>query len=106
MQFSISITYETWDDSAYTAGDTDDKGYEIQDQKIGYQDLVRLIEVEGFTHPSSYPRVDGYTWLSADGILHNDGTIEYRSLHINSRSGYKLSRRKMNKLFRSAGIRT
>lgn len=45
--FSVSVTYETWDEESREAGDTDDKGYEYEDARMSLSDVVRELDNYG-----------------------------------------------------------
>lgn len=91
MSKKFSVTYERWDETALEAGDTDDRGFVIQDVSLG--DAIRIgLEARDPTYlnrPDPSDSRPGETrWLSFDKW--NDGTSEYyatgidetRSLHI------------------------
>src|SRR5258708_7642316 len=73
----FSVTYERWDESALEAGDTDDRGFVIQDVSLG--DAMRLgLEYNhpkcGFSEPND-SRVEYARWLNFHKW--NDGTHDY-----------------------------
>ena len=59
----LSKTYETWDESAFEAGDTDDRGYAWEDVSYTFKELCHLIKMEGFLYPSG-SHADANCWLS------------------------------------------
>ena len=103
MKYRVSKCYETWNDEAYEAGDTDDRGFVFQDQKMSLTDLINEIVNNGIISPSSWPirRLTDNTWLSSiDGDEnYTTGEKTYYSLHI------KASNRQMKRIFRQAGIK-
>lgn len=56
----ISTTYETWGGGALEVGETDDKGYEIENEEYDFRDLVRLLRNGGYSEDSGrwYSTVD------------------------------------------------
>lgn len=91
MRKNFAVTYERWSEADAEAGDTDDRGYVIEDCSL--TDAIRLgLEVRypdwaGACEPSD-SRADHARWLTF--YRWNDGTREYyrtgieeqRSLHI------------------------
>lgn len=46
--FRVSKTYETWDEEALDAGDTDAKGYEYEDEPMSLREVLRELDRGGF----------------------------------------------------------
>ena len=73
----ISTTYETFDEDALDAGETDDRDYEIESEEYAFRDLVRLFRNGGYTEDSG-------AWYST-GDAETDfrtGEVTNRSLHF------------------------
>lgn len=66
LTFVISETYETWDEEAVEIGETDDKGFNFEDEEYELDDLQDYIEKEGFTNASEVPVTNTGVWLSTD----------------------------------------
>jgi hypothetical protein len=101
MLFNVSITYSTWNDEAYEAGDTDDKGFEIQDEKMDLRELIKTIDEGGFNHLSTQPYDgSGSVWISnADGDTDMfTGETTYRNIHIDA------TPRNLKRIFKLAGL--
>jgi hypothetical protein len=103
MKYKVSKCYETWNEEALEAGDTDDRGFIFQDQKMSLTELVNEIVNSGITDPSTWPlrKITDSIWLSSvDGNEnYNTGEKTFYSLHI------KASNRQMRRIFRLAGIK-
>lgn len=107
MSKQFCVTYERWDESSCEAGETDDRGFVIQDVSLG--DAIRLgleytrPEWCGSCEPSD-SRIGHARWLTF--YRWNDGTREYyrtgieeqRSLHIPD-SVTASSRKRIARLF-------
>jgi len=75
--FTVSKTYETWDEDALEAGETNDRGYEYEDENMSLRDVVREIENGRWEHdcmPFELPR--GATLLR---LYSADSDVDYRS---------------------------
>lgn len=72
---TISTTYETWDEEALEAGETDNKGYEIEKEEYNFRDLVRLFQNGGYTEG------DSSSWYST-----SDSDIDFRTGEHTNRS--------------------
>lgn len=92
----IAITYETWDEDALEAGDTDNRGwedeegvlFEDEDDKSAVQQAIEYLRNEGATQFSSDP-FEPRGWYSTDGNDFNSQNIRtgehtVRSFHLNS----------------------
>lgn len=91
MAKGFSVTFERWDEESVEAGDTDDRGFVIEDVTLG--DAIRLgLDARdpsylGHCEPNDSRR-DQVRWLSF--YKWNDGTCDYfttgveetRALHI------------------------
>lgn len=112
MPALFSVTYERWDEAATEAGDTDDRGFVIED--VSLRDACRLgLEYRepswsGACEPSD-SRVDCARWLTF--YQWNDctrdqierGISESRSLHFPD-SLTPSSRRRIARLFNAYGV--
>jgi len=85
----FSVTYERWDEESLECGDTDDRGYVVEN--VSLRDALREFDSRGLqVEPSSWPYDPAcpYGWFTADNT--NDGTREFyeqgiqesRSLHL------------------------
>lgn len=59
----LSMTYETWDEDALEAGETNDTGYVWEDIRYSFKELVHLIKSTGLVVSSCYPP-DAHGWVS------------------------------------------
>ena len=103
----FNVTYERWNESAYEAGDTDDRGFVIEN--VSLTDAIRLgLEARnpswlGHCEPndSNVTSARWFTWTRwNDGTRENieQGIDEQRSLHI-PESVTLSSRRRIARLF-------
>lgn len=106
QQPSYSITYETWDEEALEAGETNDRGFEVEDQPLtpdeydieeaqdkGLDPIAYLALKEisrgGFVEPSSsHPRPGENIWFSTvdDDIDIHSGERTQRAIHFKNLS--------------------
>lgn len=103
MKYKVTKCYETWNQEAVDAGDTDDRGFVFQDQKMSLTELVNEIVNSHIIGPSTWPlrKITDNIWLSSvDGDENYiTGEKTFYSLHI------KASNRQMKRIFRQAGIK-
>lgn len=73
----ISITYETWDEESLEAGETDDRGFEIESEEYDFRDLIQLMRDGGYSEDSG-------NWFSTPDPERDFQTGEetFRSLHF------------------------
>ena len=78
----VSTTYETWDEEAMAAGETDDKGYELENEALEFRDLVHLFKTEGFSVGDTVPSL--YSWYSTseEEIDFRTGEQIIRAIHF------------------------
>ena len=111
MVTGFSVTFERWNESAFEAGDTDDRGYVIEDCSLS--DAIRLGLEAQYPDWLNTPEINEYPVRSPRWLTFgkwNDGTHDYytsgieeqRSLHI-PESVTCASRRRICRLF---GVRT
>ena len=84
MKFKLSKIYETWTDEAVEYGETDDKGYEYQDQEFDtLDDVVNEITSEGYVEYSSSEYCEG-GWHNTvdDDINYATGERTIYSFHL------------------------
>lgn len=63
-RYKMNKTYETWDEEAIEAGDTDDRGFEYEDKEFdSLWDMADEIRDAGATEPSD-SRGGPHTWYS------------------------------------------
>jgi hypothetical protein len=73
----ISETYETWDEDAIEAGETDDSGFNFQAEEYSFRDLVQYIRREGFS------RQGETRWLETeDSTNYRTGEATRKALHF------------------------
>lgn len=85
-KYSMNKTYETWDEDALEAGDTDDKGFEYEDKEFdSLWDMAREIRDGGATESSDSHSANPHTWYSTpDGNQnYRTGETTYYSYHPN-----------------------
>jgi hypothetical protein len=103
MVTGFSVTYERWDESASEIGETDDRGFVIEN--VSFTDAVRIgLEARepswcSLPEPSD-SRIGDARWFTFGGYEQNwsDGIEEQRSLHIPD-SVTPSSRRRLARLF-------
>ena len=75
-----SITYETWDEDSIEVGETDDKGFEVQDEEIDMDGIIGVIEEFAFYQNNNS---HGFSLSTMDGdIDYRTGETTYRTIHI------------------------
>ena len=101
-KFLVSKTYEIWDEEAYEAGDTDDRGFIFEDQRMTAREIIEEIVNNGIQSASAtnWKKQISNVWLSSnDGIQdYQTGDTTYYSLHI------KASNRQLKRIYRLAGV--
>jgi len=103
--WTYSVTYSRWDEEALEAGDTDDKGFEIEDAEV--EDLEELLsDVEGIANwvewSSSPP--DGHSWIISEGDQDPSGEITNYALHIKRPDGQPLSKNEIATITKHLGL--
>ena len=78
----ISTTYETWDEEALEAGETDDKGYEIEREEYDFRDLVKLFREGGYTQGDTFPSLHSWYSTADSEIDYHTGKMTDRSIHF------------------------
>jgi len=65
MKFKVSKTYETWSESDIDACDTDNRGFEYENQEFTFSELVREFDWGGALEASVCPWDDTqrYAWI-------------------------------------------
>ena len=73
-KYTMSKTYEVWDEDSLEAGDTDDKGFEYEDREFdSLWDMADEIRDAGATEPSDSSG-GSRTWYTTP-----DGEVDYRT---------------------------
>jgi hypothetical protein len=90
--FLVSKTYEIWDEEAMEAGDTDDKGYEFQDQQMSPAELEKELVSEPY---GEWSNSTGTGWINTiDRIYDRDyfekGVEKKYALHFKKLDGSEL----------------
>ena len=106
MLFNVSKTYEIWDKESIELGETDDRGFEYEDNKLTLKELINEIKNNGFNEVSCWPWRNlpnhGYKpWLSTVDPYKDmvTGDVTNYSLHIDT------SNRNLVRIFKLAGIK-
>ena len=88
-QFFVSKTYENWDLEAREFGETNDRGYEFEDEPMSLRDVFRALRDMGGMEPSAIPLtrenvIHGRVWFyDLDGDEDwRTGDITHHSLHV------------------------
>lgn len=78
--FLVSVTYDTWDEQE--AGDTDDRGYEIEDDPCTLTEALRAIENIGTLDELqiSDDLIRGYS--ADEDINYRTGEVTMRAIHV------------------------
>ena len=86
----VSETYENWDEESLEMGDTDDRGFNFEDEDFTPAQLFRHMEREGYMNPSNYPvslRNADNTWISTEPEMDMySGDSEILSLHFSRKN--------------------
>jgi hypothetical protein len=87
-KYPINVTYEVWDEEALNAGDTDDRGFELEDEMMDVQDIVRYIGNNGFIHPSSssFDGIGGLNiiWWESEEQDYRTGDHKNTCIHLDN----------------------
>lgn len=86
----ISISYETWNEDALDAGDTDDRGWEDEegvlfeddDDGTPVEQAIRYLRDEGATEPSA-SHFNSRIWYEASDTDIRTGDVTNRHFHLN-----------------------
>jgi hypothetical protein len=63
----ISKTYQVFTPDSIEAGEPEDFGYMFEDEPHTFRELLRLIQMEGFTQPSCSPATGNpHEWLDTE----------------------------------------
>ena len=91
FKFTVSKTFETWDEDDIEHGGTDYRGFEYQDEQFSLRELLDEIKHNGFVEPA-HSWLEGeknkqtrtYNWLKTVDADENYQTGEktYYGLHI------------------------
>ena len=87
-QFFVSKTYDTWDEEALEAGDTDDRGFEFEDEPMTLREVLKALDGMGAVEPSRTltrsALVRGHVWFSTVDAEtnHRTGDVTNHALHI------------------------
>jgi hypothetical protein len=78
--FSVTKYYETWDEEALEAGETDDKGTDFEDEKMTAREAVHEIKDLGSFEFSESPfRVEEAVRLKRIWVMSADNETNYRT---------------------------
>lgn len=86
-KYHMSKTYETWDEDSTEAGETDERGFEYEDNEFdSLWAMAEEIRDAGATEPSDSHRPSPHTWYSTVDPEHNRAHFEkgedtYYSFH-------------------------
>jgi hypothetical protein len=78
---TYSITYQIWDEEAVEAGDTDDKGFLVVDEKVSLREFIEIFKDGGFIHPSCSDPMQADWWSNEPEMDPYTGEYEHRSFH-------------------------
>lgn len=82
LQFVMSETYETWDEEAVEIGETNDRGFNFEDEVYELDDLQDYLDREGFIHASESPVSSSRVWLSTESDTDfSSGDRTIKSIH-------------------------
>jgi hypothetical protein len=63
----ISKTYQVFTPESLEDGEPEDSGFMFEDEPHTFRELLRVIQRDGFTNPSSSPATgEPYEWLTTD----------------------------------------
>ena len=84
--FKVDKTYETWDEEALEAGETDDKGYDYEDEAMGLREVLRELHVSGpwqygGIHTRGQQRVMRFSTTDPD-VNYRTGEETSHTIHI------------------------
>ena len=84
--FKVDKTYETWDEEALQAGETDDKGYDYEDEPMGLREVLRELHVSGpwqygGVHTRGQQRVMRFSTTDPD-VNYRTGEETSHTIHI------------------------
>jgi hypothetical protein len=90
-KFKYSISFESWDEESLEMGETDNRGYEYQDEVANIGDILFKANTEyGIYYPSSFGN-----WESTEPLEDRDffekGIRKYFYLHIINEDGTEIS---------------
>lgn len=99
MQFLVNKTYETWDEESVEIGDTDNRGFEYQDNVMTLRELIREMQNNGITEPSC-SSIQAGIWFSSidDEIDYRTGERTQYTLHFKHIDGKTVSGRNMKRI--------
>lgn len=90
--FLVSKTYEVWDEAALEAGETNERGYEFQDEQMSPADLERELVSEPY---GEWSNSDNTGWLNTNSRIEDrdyfeKGLEKNYSLHFKKLDGSEL----------------
>lgn len=105
--YTYKMTYETWNEEALEAGETDDKGWEEEGSDVygSLEDVIRATDDHSWIEWSSSPP-DGRSWIiSEDDEDHRTGDRTIYNLWIERTDKKPLSADEIDTISKAFGIR-
>ena len=80
----ISKTFETYTPESTENGEAEEQGFIFEDEPYTFRELLRLIQMEGFTQPSCSPATGNpHEWLTTESEPdYSTGEESIYSLHF------------------------
>lgn len=89
--FTVSVTFEKVTAESAEHGDADERGYEVEDQDVDYDDLRRMARERNYSEPSSSVMTSPMWFTTPDAEesreYFEDGVSTYYSLHLKAVDG-------------------
>ena len=105
--YKVSMSYEVWHQADYAHGDTDDKGWEIQDEhEDTLEDVTHTLSGQSWLHWSSSGTVGRYDWLiSQPEEDFRTGSNTYYNAFVTRKDGQRLSKAELDYLNKKLYLR-
>jgi hypothetical protein len=90
----ISKTFETYTPESLEDGEAAEQGFIFQDEPYTFRELLRLIQMEGFTQPSCSPATgETYEWLTTESEPdYSTGEESIYSLHFSHNNDHRAAK--------------
>ena len=89
--FTVSVTYEVVTDESAEHGDAAERGYEIENEEMDYEDFCRLVQDRNYSEPSSSVVTDRMWFRTPDPeqsrAFFENGERKFYSLHLKAVDG-------------------
>ena len=106
--YTYRMTYETWDEESLEIGETDDKGWEVEDGgKCEYlEDILRTVSADANWLEWSCSPANGHSWIISEGYTDcHTGEITNHSLFIERLDKEPLSDKEIEHISAALNIR-